>query len=68
MAIGRNSRTYNGVAIRGYAARRLDTSGNVLSQGDGVAVGGNVYATGGVAVGKFATVSMNADKSVAVGP
>ena len=67
VAIGVYSRTYSGVAIHGTAARRLDTSGNVLSQGDGIAVGGNVYATGGVAVGKFANVPMNADRSVAIG-
>ena len=67
VAIGVFSRTYSGVAIHGTAARRLDTSGNVLSQGDGIAVGGNVYATGGVAVGKFANVPMNADRSVAIG-
>ena len=67
VAIGVFSRTYSGVAIHGTAARRLDTSGNVLSQGDGIAVGGNVYATGGVAVGKLANVPMNADRSVAIG-
>ena len=67
VAIGVFSRTYSGVAIHGTAARRLDTSGNVLSQGDGIAVGGNVSATGGVAVGKLANVQMNADRSVAIG-
>ena len=67
VAIGVFSRTYSGVAIHGTAARRLDTSGNVLSQGDGIAVGGNVSATGGVAVGKLANVPMNADRSVAIG-
>ena len=67
VAIGSFSRTYSGVAIHGTAARRLDTSGNVLSQGDGIAVGGSVQATGGVAVGQNAQVWPAADKSVAIG-
>lgn len=67
VAIGRYSRTYNGVAIHGKAMRLEDASGNVLSQGNGIAVGGNVSATGGVAVGQNALVYPAADKSVAIG-
>ena len=67
VAIGVFSRTYSGVAIHGTAARRLDTSGNVLSQGDGIAVGGSVQATGGVAVGQNAQVWPSADRSVTIG-